>query len=65
MPEAVFLEGDCIELLPIEAEEIEFLQEGMNLPAVRPSGAPITQQTGNGTCKTALISSPTRTSSIS
>lgn len=35
MPGAVFLEGDRVELRTIEAEDIEFLQTGMNHPAVR------------------------------
>lgn len=35
MPGPVFIEGDGIDLRTIEEEEIEFLQEGINHPAVR------------------------------
>lgn len=35
MPGPVFIEGDSIDLRTIEQEDIEFLQEGTNHPAVR------------------------------
>jgi len=35
MPGPVFIDGDDIELRTIEEEDIEFLQEGINYPAVR------------------------------
>lgn len=35
MPEPVFIEGDSIDLRIIKEEDINFLQEGINHPAVR------------------------------
>lgn len=35
MPGPVFIEGDSIDLRTVEEEDVEFLQEGINHPAVR------------------------------
>jgi RimJ/RimL family protein N-acetyltransferase len=35
MPGPIFIEGDSVDLRTVEEEDIEFLQEGTNHPAVR------------------------------